>query len=170
MSSPHASILSWRFTLRELFLAILAIAAFLGWGLSLYRDAYQQRSPFFDTFEFDVLETLQDVNQPQFPLQEQSFGQRGKGSGYHFEQFCFKLAPSQTGPFMDNYRKRICEQMTKQGCTVDDDHQGFEHHNVQWFAIGYHHRSLAGSVRVTIAPSPNDEAQLSILIYEGRKP
>jgi hypothetical protein len=170
MHAPQPSTFSWRFTLRELFLAILAIAAFLGWGLSIYRDAYQQRTPFFDNWDAEVKEAIDNFGEPQFPLEEEGFGQLGKGSGYYYEQYKFKLAASQTNAFMDAYQKRIRDRMTTYQCAVDDENKGFDHGGGQWFWIGYHRNALAGSARVSIAPLPMDEARLSILIYEGRKP
>jgi hypothetical protein len=171
MNAAKPAFVSLRFTLRELFLAILAVAAFLGWGLMVYRDANRQRTPFFNSVDWgtEVLDALRDFGESQYPHQEEWFGIRGNGDGYCFCQYRIALAPQQYDSFMKATSKRVQDKIAANDCIVDHHDIGFEEDGGQWFAVDYHRNSIAGSAQFRLAPSIDGKVKLRILAFEGRK-
>jgi hypothetical protein len=165
--------LGWRFTLRDLFLAVLTVAVLVGWGVNIYRDANRSRTAFFDSINWndDVHNAVKDLGGSQMPHQEEKFWQFGNGDGYRFEEYRLALAETQHDQFMDALKLRVRDRIVAGNCIDDFATVGLkQNYDGQWFISGYHRGSSSGRVLVNLLRQTKDEVLLFILVYEGRKP
>ena len=86
-NAPHPRRSPWRFSLRELLLLMLAIAAFLGWG----RAIYQRYKPFVPTPFASKLDLHADIRDIRKELGEEpgNWGRsstRGSSGFYRYER------------------------------------------------------------------------------------
>jgi hypothetical protein len=167
----------WRFSLREMLLAMLVIGALLGFGHSLYRR-YQDITPtplveYFGSGGFgqDVAAALQKqgANVPENAL---GLGAGATGPASRHGELSAELAlPSgQTAAFVDDLMARVGKQILKSGCreyrvghrSSTDPDEGFNLH--------YRRDTTAGSIQVYVVRLDGQRARLLVFLEEHRAP
>jgi hypothetical protein len=119
----------WRFSLRELLLLMLAIAAFLGWGASLYQHFRRfEATPFYlnnETWQQDVGAVFQELGESGLN-EAQGFSIRRNGASSESRTMVFRvpLSDAKRGEFLDAFEKRVEGKLTAAGCNITGGSQG----------------------------------------------
>jgi hypothetical protein len=169
-SPPRRS--SWRFSLRELLLLMLAIAAFLGWG----RVVYQQRAkPFSATpflRQFDLHGELMAIREEL--KDNASYWHSGSGSGgssdgegtersYHYS---FALKPANRNALMTRLKQRLHNTLIASDCECYDV-DGSAGTNPT-YNLRYQRDNVRGSVRAFLFDE-GEKVRLFVFVEEHRK-
>jgi hypothetical protein len=169
-SPPRRS--SWRFSLRELLLLMLVIAAFLGWG----RVVYQQRAkPFSATPFLRQLNLHRDMMTIREGLEDNDFiWQPGSGSGgssngegtersYHYS---FALKPANRNALMTRLKQRLHNTLIASDCECYDV-DGSAGTNPT-YNLRYQRDNVRGSVRAFLFDE-GEKVRLFVFVEEHRK-
>ena len=171
-NAPHPRRSPWRFSLRELLLLMLAIAAFLGWG----RAIYQRYKPFVPTPFASKLDLHADIHAIRQQLGEppRSWGSSsasGGGGGRHYHRdyrYGFPLQAAHAATFMEMLQRRIAEQLRVGGCKVLGSGHGSSG-DLRHFRMHYVRDVTEGSVRVVLITGETKRANLLVFVEEQRQ-
>ncbi|HZL87358.1 MAG TPA: hypothetical protein VFB96_03190 [Pirellulaceae bacterium] len=162
-SPPRRSF--WRFSLRELLLLMLAIAAFLGWG----RAIYQRYKPFVPTpfsSKLDLQGDIRLVRQQlgETPARWVSGGSSGRAGRDRLERdyhYGFPLQAANGDAFMEKLSQRVRDQLGAHGCTVHGSGRGSSG-GMKEFHMRYVRDVVEGSIRVILI---GDDSQARLLVF-----
>ena len=109
-----------RFSLRELLLLTLAVGAFLGWGLLLYKTYQPHRvTPFLaQHYEWapDIAAIREKLNETGPVVNMDFAGYPGRSSYYQEISYRFTLSPANGKSFMDALSDRMRQAISESGC------------------------------------------------------
>jgi len=166
---------TWRFSLRELLLGGVAIAALLGWGQSqYYRFERVVPSPVLaQHYEWDVdlRSCLERVGGSTSVSLEESWSSRpAQFSFYHDRTYVLVISEENTDAFLDAFHQRVEEGVrTSGGKTSHKYRHRFDlKSGDQMFVVNYECGRVNGFVRVVLRRKANDEVRLEVITYETR--
>jgi hypothetical protein len=170
-SPPRRSL--WRFSLRELLLLMLAIAAFLGWGRAIYQQRAKpfSRTPFLLEFKLhrELMAIREELKDNDFRWQPGSIGV-GSSDGEGTESashYAFALKPANRNALMTKLRERMHEKLLASGCKSDGVGFGSGGTNPQ-FHMRYERDNVRGSVRANLFEE-GEQVRLFVFFEEHRK-
>jgi hypothetical protein len=168
-SPPRRSF--WRFSLRELLLLMLAIAAFLGWGRAIYQR-YKPfvPTPFFSKLDLngDIMLIRQQLGEPPASWVSSSASGSGGPSGYERDyRFGFPLTAGYADAFLSKLRQRLSDQLGTHHCQIHGATRGSTG-DIKECRLTYSRNAVEGSVRAVVILS-GDEARLLVLVQERRQ-
>ena len=170
-SPPRRSL--WRFSLREMLLLMVAIAAFLGWG----RAVYQQRPrPYSPTPFLRQLDLYREMTAIREELKDNDFlWQPGSGSGASSDgdgtelelHYSFALKPANRNAFMSKLRQRLHAKLLASDCKFHGHGIGAAGTNPT-FHLPYQRDNVRGSLRAYLYEE-GDKVRLFVFVEEWRK-
>ena len=168
-SPPRRSL--WRFSLRELLLLMLAIAAFLGWGRAIYQ---QRPRPYVPTDFVDKLDLSSDLMAIREELKDNDFtwgtssgGRTTQGERTEREfRYAFPLRPANHAPFMDALEQRLQAKVSASGCTRHGIGRS-RSSEFREFRLRYRQAKIHGSLRAILIG--DEKVHLLILVEEQRQ-
>ena len=162
----------WRFSLREMLLVMLAIAAFLGWGRAIYQR-YKRftPTPFLSQLDMssEVILVRQQVGELPASWSSSSAGTSGGPRGYERDfRLTFPLSPDKGDAFIKGLQQRMRDRLDAHGCQIEGAGHG-RTGNTQEFRLRYVRDIVEGSLRVILIPG-GDQARLLVFVEERRRP
>src|SRR5262245_650423 len=128
----------WRFSLRELLLLTLVVAAFLGWGTTFYHYYFGRYEPssFFEGdeplpqyvsgFVREIKEVCEEVGEPAPERVVQTITNNGgTWAAQRTMYFRFPLPTAKRKAFMDAFLVRVQKRLQATGCTGGGGAHGF---------------------------------------------
>jgi hypothetical protein len=161
---------SWRFSLRELLLLMLGVAAFLGWGTLLYQSRRLKPTPFFashPTWQQQVVEIFQDLGEPAFVEAPGTMTySEGPSSVQRTMVFKIPLAASQKEAFLRALVAKVREAMKRDGCQNTGE-SGSTMSNVV-SVLDYVRGPVSGSVQICVMEAGIDHLGVVMTMQEER--
>jgi hypothetical protein len=165
----------WRFSLRELLLAMLAIGAFSGWGVLLY-ERFQR----FEPTDFYLKQS--DWQQESIAAARKETGETessdlgwtstntwGPSAVESTTAYRVRISKAHNDAFVQALEARISDRLTTSGCQMRGFAGSDSGHN-QALIVGYRAEGVAGVVDVCFFPSDGSHARLVITVHEQRAP
>jgi hypothetical protein len=161
----------WRFSLRELLLLMLAIAAFLGWG----RAIYQRYKPFVPTpfasrlaLDGDIVLIRKELGEPRASRFNSGRSVRNGAGRYECDyRFGFPLKRVKAANFFEKLRQRLWDQLDANGCTIQGSGR-CSSRDLEEVRLRYVRADVEGSIRVIVI-AHEDEVRLVVFVEEERK-
>ena len=159
----------WRFSLRELLLLTVAIAALLGWGVTIFR----RYRPLVPTPFASELNLEADVAAVRKQIEEKGpswtgITNDGSGSsGRRYERdyvLTFALAKAKANDFMRALQQRLIEHVKASGCR-----EGASGYVGSSFRLHYERGIMEGSLRAYLIAG-DEQAQLLVFVQEQQQP
>jgi hypothetical protein len=162
----------WRFSLRELLLAMLAVAAFLGWGGLLY-----QQFQFFEPTAFftgcpdlraEVIAALQHagVDNPRI-LPNPITHSEGRSAAHRTIVYYLPLSDSNRTAFAQNFQKQLRDRLSENGCKMQGNSSGNSNAN-EAFIFGYRCGSIDGGIDVCLLKADEEHVRMIVTMEEER--
>ncbi|HEY2414169.1 MAG TPA: hypothetical protein VGI40_18135 [Pirellulaceae bacterium] len=163
----------WRFSLRELLLVTLAVAAFLGWGSLLYQQyhAFVPTSFFVDNSDWsdDIVAILNALGLPEARInaKAESYG-NGPSAAHRTIEQKLPLTKANCAAFLDEFQQRVLEKLSADNCRVRQTVGGGGSSDVR--TVGYLRGPVAGAIHIFLSAAGDDQARLVIAMHEERRP
>jgi len=166
--TPKTPTSGWRFSLRELLLLMLTLAAFIGWAAVLYRSARLKPTKFFtenESWQSDVAAVLDELGEPQFSGAAGTM-MHSEGTAATQRTFVFRipLAPDKIGSFLAGFQKRVRSKLSAAGCKLAGEAGGLGANQVK--VMGYSKDSLFGTVQLCVGPAGSDRVTVVLTVAE----
>ena len=169
----------WSFSLRELLLLTLVVAAFLGWGTTFFHYYFGRYEPssFFDTDQplpehvrgwvIDIQETCDELGEPVPVRVVQTITSNGgTWAAQRTMYFRFPLPSAKRKPFMDAFLVRVQSRLKAAGCTGGGGAHGFGINETR--TINYQHGTAGGAIDLCITEGPERKVCLIVNMCEVR--
>jgi len=163
----------WRFSLRELLLAMLAIGAFSGWGMLLY-ERFRRFEPtdFFlqqaDWQQEAIAAALKAAGETESTnLGWTSTHTWGPSAVESTTGYRVRISTAHNDAFVQALEAGISDRLTAAGCQMRG-FAGSDSGNNQALIVGYRTEGVAGVVDVCFFPSDGSHARLVIVVHEQR--
>jgi hypothetical protein len=160
---------SWRFSLRELLLVMLAAAAFIGWGTLLYRTARLRPTPFFTNSESlrqDLVVIYQELGEPTltgaWPTMMHS---EGTAAVQRTMIFRVPLSPKKKSQLLQALVAKVRERFKKEGCR-NTGQSGGSSSNVAVSVLGYEHERNSGTVQICVLDAGDEHVAVIVTMQE----
>jgi hypothetical protein len=163
----------WRFSLRELLLAMLTVGAFSGWGVLLYQR-FQRFEPtrfyleHLDWQQQSMVAALRDIGEEGSIDSADTMTQIGGPSAVQSTTaYRFPLSTAHDGAFIQAFEARISKRLMETGCQMRS-FAGSDSGSNQALILGYRTQAIAGAIDVCFVPSDGNHARLIIMVHEQR--
>ena len=161
-----------KFTIRELLILTVAVAALLAWGLLAFqRQRPHQPTPFLDKhfsgWSKDLVAVRKALNENGPVATWGMSGRHGVSAYYHEESYDFSLSPANVDAFMDAFCKRMSEVAKETGCEGSHPPSEFFRGNEEKrFVVGYRHGRVTGDASAVLTRKSDQKVRLSITFLE----
>ena len=159
----------WRFSLRELLLVVVAVAAVLGWLRATF-----WREPFRSTPLATTLDLGKEIDDARVESGETTWsgltgGASDRGNAQTVEKslhFRFPLAAKHLDPFAERLTHRLKNRIGESGCEVHSvsvSSSGDDLHEVHY---GYRQGATVGSVRIVVLHDGDQQGRVLFYLHE----
>lgn len=164
----------WRFSLRELFLLMLVVAAFLGWGTTFFHYYFGRYTPSsivdrnqVGDWESDIYETCAALGE----LVPEHIGRTvttngGTWAAQQTMYFRFPLPAGRRKAFMDDYLNRVQARLKAAGCTGFGGAYAFGVNETR--TVNYQHGTAGGALDLCLTEGPTGKVCLIVNLCEVR--